>query len=149
MKKLSTYSYLLALSICDEISLILTVLIFLENLIPFFKLNLSRNIINSHKIILIYIEPITVSSQALSVWITLAFTIDRYLYCCQPYIGNKYCTRKRASIVIIMLYLMASIYSIPQFFERTYKIECIIDVPFVVPVFTGIILLFYKFYFIL
>ena len=32
MKKLSTYSYLLGLSICDEISLILTVLIFLENL---------------------------------------------------------------------------------------------------------------------
>jgi len=68
MKKLSTYSYLLGLSICDEISLILTVLIFLENLLPFLKLNLPRNVINGHKIILIYIEPITVSSQALSVW---------------------------------------------------------------------------------
>ena len=68
MKKLSTYSYLLALSICDEISLMLTVLIFLENLLPFLKLNLPRSVINGNKIILIYIEPITVSSQALSVW---------------------------------------------------------------------------------
>ena len=68
MKKLSTYSYLLGLSICDEISLILTVLIFLKNVIPFLKFNLSQDVINCHKIILIYIEPITVSCQALSVW---------------------------------------------------------------------------------
>lgn len=60
------------------------------------------------------------------------------MYCCQPYIGKKYCTRKRSSIVIIMLYLLASIYSIPQFFERTYKIEYIIDVPFVMPEFTSV-----------
>ena len=37
-----------------------------------------------------------------------------------------------------MLYLLASIYSIPQFFERTYKIEYIIDVPFVMPEFTSV-----------
>lgn len=143
MKRLSTYSYLLGLSICDEISLILTILIFLENLIPFLKLNLSHEILMRHKILLIYIEPITVSTQALSVWITLAFTIDRYLYCCQPYIGAKYCTRKRASIVIVLLYLLAIIYSIPQFFERTYKIDYVIGVPFFKPEFTSIGLNYY------
>ena len=124
MKKLSTYSYLLGLSICDEISLVLTVFIFLDYLAPFLLKNLNFvtkiKLINSHKIFLFYIYPVVSSTQALSVWITLAFTVDRYLYVCKPFIGVKYCTRQRASFVIICLYILASIYSIPQFFERTY-----------------------------
>ena len=136
-KKLSSYAYLLALSICNEISLILTVITFLDDLLPFAELE-KKNIVIFYKILRIYIEPITVSSQALSIWICMSFTIDRYIYCCQPYYSGKYCTRKRASIIIILLYILASLYSIPQFFERSYEIEKVIDVPFVVPVFTSI-----------
>ena len=127
MKKLSIYSYLLGLSICDEISLTLTVFIFLDYTMPFIgnqmNIKMSQNSVNNYRIFLFYIYPVVASTQALSIWITLAFTVDRYLYVCQPYIGRKFCTRRRALIVIISLYIFASLYSIPQFLDRTYVKE--------------------------
>lgn len=116
MKKLSTYSYLLGLSICDEISLIFTVYILLQYCLSIFRI--SQTFIRNHQMTLIYVMPISASTQALSVWITMAYTFDRYLYVCHPYYGGKFCTRKRASIVLVCLYFLAFIYSIPQFLER-------------------------------
>jgi hypothetical protein len=116
MKKLSTYSYLLGLSICDEISLIFTVYILLQYCWPIFRM--SHSFTGNHQMTLIYVLPVSASTQALSVWITMAYTFDRYLYVCHPYYGGKFCTRKRASVVLICLYLLAFIYSIPQFLER-------------------------------
>lgn len=78
---------------------------------------------NYHKMLLTYVHPIVSATQALSVWITLAFTIDRYLYVCKPFYGVKHCTRQRASLIIVLLYILAALYSIPQFLERTYVIE--------------------------
>lgn len=127
MKKLSTYSYLLGLSICDEIGLILTILVFLDYLSPYLSnFMVCENQVklkNYHKMLLPYIHPIVSATQALSVWITLAFTIDRYLYVCKPFYGIKHCTRQRASLIIVLLYISAALYSIPQFLERTYVIE--------------------------
>jgi hypothetical protein len=124
MKKLSTYSYLLGLSICDEISLIFTIVILLQYTLPKSKLFQALN--RNYQIILIYVYPIVASTQALSVWITMAFTFDRYLYVCHPYYGRQFCTRKRACIVLVFLYLLAVVYSIPQLFERTYITENIL-----------------------
>lgn len=132
MTKLSTYSYLLGLSICDELSLLLTVFIFLDYLSPFLTTYLSCSaqvsLVNFSKVLLFYIYPIVSSTQALSVWITLAFTVDRYLYVCKPFYGIKFCTRKWASTIIILLYLLATVYSIPQFLERTYVKETIFGI---------------------
>lgn len=119
MKRLSTYSYLLGLSICDEISLTFTIIILLNYAVPNI-ISLTPNLANNYKIMLIYIYPIVSSTQALSVWITLAFTVDRYVYVCHPYFGRIFCSRRRALIVICCLFFLASIYSIPQFLERTY-----------------------------
>jgi len=98
------------------------VFIWLDELLPSITGHLecpSRiELINFHKRSLIFIYPIVSSTQALSVWITLAFTVDRYLYVCKPFYGVKYCTRKRAFLVLILLLLLAIVYSIPQFFER-------------------------------
>jgi hypothetical protein len=65
--------------------------------------------------------------QTLSVWITLAFTVDRYLFICHPYYGRQFCTRPRAFIVLGCLFLLAAIYSIPQYLERTYIIVDILN----------------------
>ena len=122
MKKLSTYTYLLGLSLCDEICSIFTVIVLLQySILPLIRL--SDTIMNNYKILLIYVYPIVGLTQALSVWITLAFTIDRYLYVCHPFYGRKHCNRRRAYITLLFLYLLAAVYSIPQFLERTYAIE--------------------------
>ncbi|CAF0803690.1 unnamed protein product [Brachionus calyciflorus] len=126
MKRLSTYSYLLGLSICDEISLSFTVIILFNYAAPTILLK-SIVFTNNYKILLIYLYPIVSSTQALSVWITLAFTVDRYVYVCHPYYGRIYCTRHKALIVISCLFILATIYSIPQFLERTYISVEIID----------------------
>ena len=60
-------------------------------------------------------------------WITLAFTVDRYLFICHPYYGRQFCTRSRAFIVLGCLFVFAAIYSIPQYLERTYIIEDILN----------------------
>lgn len=126
MKRLSTYSYLLGLSICDEISLTFTVIILLNYAAPSL-ISLTPNLANNYQILLIYIYPIVSSTQALSVWITLAFTVDRYVYVCHPYYGRVFCSRKRALIVIGCLFFLATIYSIPQFLERTYDSIEVLD----------------------
>jgi hypothetical protein len=120
MKKLSTYTYLLGLSVCDVINLTLTLIIMIHYVLP------SNAALNSFKstlkIMLLYIYPIVYSMQALSVWITLAFTVDRYLFICHPYYGREYCTRKRAFCVLAFLFILATVYSIPLFFEKSYII---------------------------
>lgn len=137
MKKLSTYAYLLGLSICDEISLTFTVIIWLYYILPkLFKL--PQDFVNAHSILLLKVYPVVASTQALSIWITLAFTLDRYLFVCHPFYGREYCTRKRAFIIIGFLYLLASIYSIPQFLERTYDTIEVLDKKFVFPSVTKI-----------
>lgn len=88
--------------------------------LPMFGIKPSVHFINYHKILLVYVYPVVSSTQALSVWLTLAFTVDRYLYVCHPYFGRIYCSRKRAFIVIAALFTLAAIYSIPQFMERTF-----------------------------
>nr|QVK45813.1 G protein-coupled receptor [Proales similis] len=118
MKRLATYSYLLGLSICDEISLVLTVVVLSQYALPDSVWTIDSR--NNYQKLLTYVYPVTSSAQALSVWITLAFTIDRYLYVCQPYFGREYCNRKNALIVLVCLYLVAVVYSIPQFLERTW-----------------------------
>lgn len=127
MRRLSTYHYLLGLAICDIISLSSASLILLQYSIPSsLRSNITFN--NNYKILLIYIYPIVGSTQALSVWLTLAFTVDRYLYVCKPYYGLKHCTRRRSTIIISCLYALAAVYSIPQFFERNYDIINILGI---------------------
>jgi hypothetical protein len=121
MSRLSTYHYLLGLAICDIISLSSASLILMQYSIPS-SLRSNPTFNNNYKILLIYVLPIVGATQALSVWLTLAFTVDRYLYVCKPYKGLKHCTRRRSTIIISCLYLLAAVYSIPQFFERNYDI---------------------------
>lgn len=78
------------------------------------------------------------STQALSVWITLAFTVDRYLFICHPYYGQKCCNRGVAFKVLGALFLFAIIYSIPQYLERTYTVQEVINTKQVFHVYTSL-----------
>jgi hypothetical protein len=122
MNKLSTYAYLIALSVCDAVSLVFTIIALLQySIVP--GSAMPKWMVTTYPKLLSYVYPIVGATQALSVWITLALTIDRYLYVCKPYLGNKLCTRKRSCYVICSLYLLSIIYSIPQFFEYKYDVH--------------------------
>jgi hypothetical protein len=57
------------------------------------------------------------------VWLTLAFTVDRYIMICHPFEAEPFCTVSRARKVIALLYIGGIIFNIPKFFEyRTLDI---------------------------
>ena len=122
MNKLSTYAYLIALSVCDAVSLVFTIIALLQYSIGPGSA-MPRWMVTTYPKLLSYVYPIVGATQALSVWITLALTIDRYLYVCKPYLGNKLCTRRKSCYVICALYLLSIIYSIPAFFEFKYDVH--------------------------
>lgn len=121
MHKLSTYAYLIALSVCDAFGLFFTIIVLIQYSIPPGSV-MPKWMSTTYPILLVYVYPIVVTSQTLSVWITLAFTIDRYFYVCKPYSCKKFCTRKRSCYIIVFIYILSILYSIPQFFERKYEI---------------------------
>jgi hypothetical protein len=88
MQKLSSYRYLLWLSICDAIGLLFTLVVFFQYTIkPGQIIPLWKN--GVYQYILLYVYPIVTTTQLLSVWIVFVFTIDRYFYVCKPYFGKS------------------------------------------------------------
>lgn len=119
MRILSTYTYLTALCLSNTITLI-SVIIFESD---------------------VFVQPtyfncflVTTSKAfastifALSTWITVCFTIDRYIMICFPFIGDNKCTRRNAISVIIICLLFALTYLIPQLLAQ--KCHPIIQYPY-------------------
>jgi hypothetical protein len=120
MNKLSTSVYLIALSICDAIGLLFTIIVLMQySLEP--GLAIPNFMITVYPKLLVYVYPIVITLQTLSVWIIFALTIDRYLCVCKPNIGRKFCTKKRSLNIVLVLLFLSIIYSLPTFFERNYK----------------------------
>ncbi|XP_062915849.1 probable G-protein coupled receptor 139 [Mobula hypostoma] len=65
------------------------------------------------------------SSRDCSVWLTVAFTFDRFVAICCQNLRNKYCTGKTARVVICVVCAMGCLKNIPWFFpyEPLYVIN--------------------------
>ncbi|XP_059499760.1 probable G-protein coupled receptor 139 [Stegostoma tigrinum] len=65
------------------------------------------------------------ASRDSSVWLTVAFTFDRYLAICCPELKTKYCTEKTAVVVITVVCMMCCLKNIPFYFiyEPMYMID--------------------------
>ncbi|CAF3480914.1 unnamed protein product [Rotaria sp. Silwood2] len=96
---LSTFAYLTGLSLSDMITCISIIMTHLFDFIVQTRRRLAAG------------------SRVLSLWISTAVTMDRWMLICYPIYGKKFCTLKRAKIIVRTLFIIACIYSIPLFFE--------------------------------
>lgn len=64
-----------------------------------------------------YMLTITDASSNSSVWITVTFTIERYIAVCHPMKGKVICTESRAIKMIVVVFLTCFFITLPTFFE--------------------------------
>ncbi|CAF0964478.1 unnamed protein product [Rotaria sordida] len=111
----STFVYLTGLSLSDMIT---CVSIMMTHMIEFIVLTRRTT---SIIIFFLYIDIIfgglAAGSRVLSLWISTAVTMDRWILICYPIYGKTFCTLYRAKIISRTLFIIAFLYSIPLFFE--------------------------------
>ena len=122
--QLSTFIYLTSLSISDMITC-LTIMI-IEIVEYFLQTRRTRMITKFFRQTEIFCGALAAASRVLSLWISTAVTMDRWILICYPMYGKMFCTLKRARIVSRTLFFIALIYSIPLCFE--YEIIEILNV---------------------
>ena len=116
--KSSTYTYLSGLAICDLLVLFTTMLLILKDT-KFPELgSLSWSDDYYHEMFPI-VHPAALTFQVTSIWLTLAFTVDRYIMICHPFKAERMCDIPRARRVVLGLYLAGIAFNIPRCFEYT------------------------------
>lgn len=121
----STYSYLSALAVCDTLALFLTMIIFLLSDDTKYPEN-GKFVWTTpaYARLFPYLHPAAVTFQVTSIWLTLAFTVDRYIMICHPFKAERMCSVSRARKVIVGIYALGALFNIPRFLEYTSnKIE--------------------------
>ena len=128
----STYSYLSALAVCDSLFLLFTMVLISKDL--------KKPVEGEHEwawsggwsggwypYVFPYVHALAFTFQVTSIWLTLTFTVDRYIMICHPFTAEPYCTISRARKVIVVMFLCSLIFNIPKFFE--YQ-TVVLSIPF-------------------
>ena len=107
----STNCFLTALALWDTMVLICT--LFLMTLSHFS----STYEVTIHPYIVVYIYPLALVAQTSTVWITVSFTVERYIAVCHPLKAARMCSINRTRIVIVCVSIVSFIYNITRWFE--------------------------------
>jgi len=107
--KSSTNRYLTALAVYDVLYLGLVLVIILHH-----DAGSSATLYVRHRAHVMWLGN-TCSNTA--VWLTVTFTVERYIGVCHPMRGKVWCTPRRARIVIVVVCVAAAITTFPEFFE--------------------------------
>ena len=107
----STNYYLTALAVYDTLYLIFAMI-----------MSLSHYTIVKDKTWYVFYQypigkPLVDTFSNTAVWLTITFTIERWICVCLPIRGRVWCTPKRAKHVIIAVCIAAAIITFPEFFE--------------------------------
>lgn len=106
----STNVYLSALAVCDMLYLIFTLTL------SFIHCNIS----DQPKSAFYFIPRARVLSDLFgntAVWLTVAFTIERYIGVCHPMRGKVWCTVGKAKILSVIVLVVSFVNTFPEFFE--------------------------------
>ena len=120
----STYSYLSALAVCDMCVLMFTMVLLWNDIEPP-KQGVQKWpwVGGIYPYLFPFFHPAAITFQVISVWLTLGFTVDRYIMICHPFTAKQFCRPSRARIVIAGIFLAGVLFNIPKFFEyRTISV---------------------------
>lgn len=112
--KSSTYVYLAALAICDSLVLFFTLLLILKDTKP---PDSPHQLDQFHAVLFPFVHPTAIVFQVSSIWLTLAFTVDRYIMICHPFSAERMCRRSRARKVVLGIYIGGFLFNIPKYLE--------------------------------
>lgn len=107
----STNIFLTALAIWDTVVLLVCLLLIsLTELVQSFK-DLA------FAYIVVYGYPIGLAAQTATVWLTVSFTVERYIAVCHPLRAASMCTIYRARLVVLAISVVSILYNVPRWFE--------------------------------
>uniref|UniRef100_A0A4W3GYS6 G-protein coupled receptors family 1 profile domain-containing protein n=1 Tax=Callorhinchus milii TaxID=7868 RepID=A0A4W3GYS6_CALMI len=109
--------YLVAMSTADLMVIIISMIFF--RIIPSYVQNTFISITPVCRLLMV----LAASTTATSVWLTVAFTFDRYVAICCQNLKAKYCSEKTSAAVIAVLSVFCFVENIPWAFvvESLYK----------------------------
>lgn len=110
----STNCYLTALAVWDALVLLNTLF-----LITLPQLSQQFND-DAFPYVVLYIYPFALVSQTATLWITVSFTVERYIAVCHPLKAASMCTIPRARLVISIISVSSFLFNMCRWFE--YKV---------------------------
>ncbi|CAI2353476.1 unnamed protein product [Caenorhabditis sp. 36 PRJEB53466] len=72
---------------------------------------------------MVYLYPVTIMFQSMSVWLLVSITIDRYLAVCHPFMVTTYCSKNRALVTVAVVVFFSIAYNAVRFWEWTIDFE--------------------------
>jgi hypothetical protein len=108
--------YLMGLAIADIMVLVTTVISTIEKLAPDVEGQLEIHMTYT-AYVLPYVNPLALIFQIYSIYMTVAFTIDRYIYICHPFQSHQLCTVSRAWKMTLLIFILCAIYNTPRWFD--------------------------------
>ena len=118
----STNAFLSALAVADSIKLLNDILYF--SVLLLFRTNKSAASV-AYGYIYPYAHFVFNMSACVSSWMTVSVAVERYMMVCHPQRARTFCTRRRAIITSVVIYVIMTLVAMPSAFR--YKTITVFD----------------------